>query len=587
MAPAARVTWGMALAKCAGLRLESPPKYGAICKEGAIRTMLPPRSLGLLALLALFAVTLLIRSGNIWHRPLLSHDEDATGHVLATMRAMDAAPVSVHKYLPIITLSQRPADRHVASFAKASVADPLGNYYYVSFPPLGFAAPALVFRALGLAPTLLHLRLFTAALGLLSAGLFYLLAWRLLRPALVDEVRRAGAAFCFAALLLVNSEALWIFGNVYWHHVLLEPMMLGALLLVAGIVERPSAAKGAALAVLLVAGCLVEWAAYPFAGGVALLGLWLTWQRHRGGWTMMLAGGLAPVLGLGLILSHFAQIAGLQAYLDVLQNRTDEHGWRGYAPLQAALVLAPIYLPMIALALAMLRRRTKGDATSRTLWAVLFCAGPGAVESVVLIGHTAKYSYGSLPLTTLVVLLLLLVFVWAGARVRPLAIGTAVSALAWLGVYFVQNPPGLTTSEFGRQFDVLAEIPRRAAPDEMVFTNLAFQLGVPLARTGRNLVGPPNIAEDTPLPQMQRQLARAGVVQGKLFLFAVPPGRIEQWVWWPYTKSPVVERPEWRYGPLAAVIAFDRSGVTRVSVRRDEASRQLARRWLARQSGAR
>jgi len=86
---------------------------------------------------------------------------------------------------------------------------------------------------------------------------------------------------------------------------------------------------------------------------------------------------------------------------------------------------------------------------------------------------------------------------------------------------------------------------------------------------------------------MQRQLARAGVVQGKLFLFAVPPGRIEQWVWWPYTKSPVVERPEWRYGPLAAVIAFDRSGVTRVSVRRDEASRQLARRWLARQSGAR
>jgi hypothetical protein len=545
------------------------------------------QGLGLLALLVLFAITLAVRSGNIWERPLLSHDEDATGHVLATMRAMDAAPVEVHKYLPIITLSQRPADRGIANFAKASVADRLGNYYYVSFPPMGFAIPALVFRALGLSPTLIHLRLFTAVLGLLSAGLFYWLALRLLRTAMPDERSRAIAAFCFGALMLINSEALWIFGNVYWHHVLLEPLLVWALVLVTQVLERPTAARAVLLTAVLLVACSVEWAAFPFAGGVAALGLYRLVRRQGGGASLALAGSFAAPVGLLFILWHFAQIAGLQAYLDVLQNRTEEHGWGGSAPIQAAIILTPIYLPMACMAVALFRSRQplarRLDGEHHMLWAVLFCAAAGAVESIVLIGHTAKYTYGSLPLTTLMLMLLLALFVWTGARTRVLAIGTALCAVAWLGVYFVQNPPGLARSEFGRQFDSLEEIPRRARSNEMVFANLGFPLGVPLARTGRNLVGPPNIAPDMPLAAMQQRLADDHVARGKLFLFDIAPTRIPAWIWWPYTKSAVIERPERRFGPLAAVIAFDRGGITAMSVRRDAEARRLLRAWLARQ----
>lgn len=558
---------------------------------GATRKIRFARSLGLLALLVVFAISLAVRSGNIWDRPLLSHDEDATGHVLATMRAMDAAPVAVHKYLPIITLSQRPSDRGIANFAKASVADRQGNYYYVSFPPMGFAIPALVFRGLGLAPTLIHLRLFTAALGLMSAGLLYLLALRLLRPTMPDEPTRVVAALCFASLMLLNCESLWIFGNVYWHHVLLEPLLVWALLLVAQQLDRPNAAKGVLLGTVLLVACAVEWAALPFAGGIALLGLYRLIRRQGGAVSLLVAGSLAPAAALLFILWHFAQVDGLKAYLDVLQNRTDEHGWGGSAPIQAAIVLAPIYLPVACLALALFRRRRPGPPSSAveygTIRAVLFCAAAGAVESIALIGHTAKYTYGSLPLTTLVLLLLLFLFAWSRAPVRLLATGTASCAVVWLVVYFVQNPPGLAASPFGRQFDNLAEIPRRAAADEMVFTNLAFPLGVPLARTGRNLVGPPNIAEEAPLAQMQRVLARSHAARGKLFLFDMTPQRFAQWVWWPYTKSAVIERPERRYGPLAAVISFDHGGVTAISVRRDASGRRILHRWLSRQRTAR
>jgi hypothetical protein len=543
------------------------------------------RALGLLALAVLFAISLVVRSGNIWDRPLLSHDEDATGHVLATMRAMDAAPVAVHKYLPIITLSQRPADRGIANFAKASVADGLGNYYYVSFPPMGFAIPALVCRALGLAPTLIHLRLFTAALGLLSAGLLYLLALRLLRPSMPDERGRATAAFCFAAMMLLNSESLWIFGNVYWHHVLLEPLLLWVLLLVAQVVDRPTAAKGVLLAAVLLVACSVEWAALPFAGGIAALGFYRLVRQQGGAVSLLSSGILAPAAALLFILWHFAQVDGLQAYLDVLQNRTDEHGWGGHAPIQAAVVLAPIYVPIMCLASAMFRSRQRGvpntEGEYHTLLAIVFCAGAGAVESIVLIGHTAKYTYGSLPLTTLVLLLLLLLFVWSRAPVRQLVIGTSLSALAWLGIYFVQNPPGLATSPFGRQFENLAEIPRRAAADEMVFTNLQFPLGVPLARTGRNMMAPPNIAQDAPLQQIQQVLTHSKVRRGKLFLFDITPQQIDQWVWWPYTKSAVIERPERRYGPLAAVISFDARKVTKIEVRRDASAHRILDSWRA------
>lgn len=548
-----------------------------------------------MAIVVLFALSVALRSGNIWERPLLSHNEDATGHVLATMKGMEAAPASIHKYLPIITLSQRPADRHIDNFANASIADEVGNHFYVSFPPMGFAVPAVIFRGLGIEVTLTHLKLFSALLGLLTAILFYLLSLRLMRGSAIEPATRPVVALCMSALMLLNSESLWIFGNVYWHHVLLEPLLVLALLLMARLLDRPSSGRGFLLAAVMFLACTVEWAAYLLAAGVTLVGLHRLYRKEAGAIPLLVAGVIAPLLALLFIVWHFSQVAGLQAYLDVLQSRPSEHGWRDYAAIQAIVAFAPLYLPLAILAYAVFRGRHKvgrlrdeGERQRRIFGAVAFCAAAGAAESLLLLKHTAKYTYGSLPLTTLFLIGLLYLLAWRGAAVRRLAWGTMLCIGAWFAIYFAQNPPPLPTTPFGRQFDNLSAIPQDAKAHEMVFTNLGSPLGVPLGRTGRNLVSFPNISLEVPLTEMQAYLSRTEAKHGKLFLFDSTPQSIPQVVWWPYTKSRVVgTSSERRYGPVAAIVSFDRDRITGVRVSRDQNARRFYEVWRARQQNPR
>lgn len=543
--------------------------------------------LGLLVLVIVFAVSLAVRADNIWNRPLLSHNEDATGHVLATLQGMNAAPVAVHKYLPIITLSQSRADRGIDNFARASVADSLGNYFYVSFPPAGFAAPALLFQALDVQPSLLNLRLLTTALGLITAIAIYVLTLTLIPPGTLRAREQAVVASSISLLFLLNSESLWIFGNVYWHHVLLAPVLVLTLLTVARTLMRPTPAKGVLLALLAFLACSIEWAGFPLAAGMAAVGLYQIVRRRPGGVGLLVAGVAGAVLGALFIAWHFSQVAGFDAYLKVLQNRPNEHGWADNAIVQAGVVLLPIYLPLAALAVALLRSRTRRieiETPERAHWSqvvlpVMACSAFAALESIILLKHTAKYTYGALPLTIFLTLCILCLFIRLRPRSRILVVGTALSAAAWLAVYFVQNPPGLAQSEFGRQFANLAEIPKRAGADEVVFANLNFPLGVPLATTGRNIARPFDLPADMPLDGLQAFLAKTGNERGKLFLFDIPTRQIPQLVWWPYTKSRVVTYPGYDYGPLAALITFDRHRILSIAVRPDSRSRAILQRW--------
>ena len=82
---------------------------------------------------------------------------------------------------------------------------------------------------------------------------------------------------------------------------------------------------------------------------------------------------------------------------------------------------------------------------------------------------------------------------------------------------------------------------------------------------------------------MQAILARGHVSRGKLFLFDKTPRKIPQLVWWPYTKSRVIDMPLRSYGPLAAIVSFDRSGITGIASGRAPESRRVLQAWLAHQ----
>lgn len=72
------------------------------------------------------------------------YNSDATYHVLLTMKCYEETPVSVHKFVPLVSLGQ---ERDKGISWGATVPDQYGNYYYTSFSAAGFAFPYLVLKA--------------------------------------------------------------------------------------------------------------------------------------------------------------------------------------------------------------------------------------------------------------------------------------------------------------------------------------------------------------------------------------------------------------------------------------------------------
>ncbi len=489
-----------------------------------------------------FAISLLVRWENVFERQLISHNEDATGHVLTTMRSMDAAPASVHKFLPIATISQGVGDRRSENFHRTSIEDDLGNYYYVSFPPLGFAAPYMLISGVGLPMDLVNLRLFSAALGLISTLLLYLLLARILAGSWLSQSQQRLVALLLALLFLLNSESLWVFGNVYWHHVLFQPALVLALLVIWRTLHKPSTGNYLGLGVVLFLACLIEWSGFLLAGSVTLLGLWLLWKK-REGLGLAVTGAASGAAALITIIWHFSLAAGIFPYLKVLATRPGDHITRPGLLVDLLLVFLPLYLPLLVLAAVLWFAKSKAARATEPhsmfpVWAVLFCAAGASGQSALLLHHSIWYTYGTLTVTTLLLLCMAAMFHLGRGHVGRLVWISAASVVFWGILYFVQNPTWLKDSAFGRQFREYEVVRAFPGNDYVAFTNVGGDNSqMEPIYAGRNLIETPTFPVQPTLQELQDYLrGRPEVQSGKLFLFD-EPGRFSGSVWWPYSKT--------------------------------------------------
>ena len=92
------------------------------------------------------------------------NNADATYHVLLTMRAYNETPISVHKFLPIISLGNI-NDKNITW--GSTIPDKYGNYYYTSFSPAGFLMPYLFVKIFHLPINELSLYIFNSFLYVL------------------------------------------------------------------------------------------------------------------------------------------------------------------------------------------------------------------------------------------------------------------------------------------------------------------------------------------------------------------------------------------------------------------------------------
>jgi hypothetical protein len=325
---------------------------------------------------------------------------DAPYHVLLTVEAMRETPAAVHHFLPIVTLG-RSFDKGIP--LGSAVPDARGNYYYASFPPLGFVAPYVFFQATRLELTPRNLMVFNLGLHLAATVLLCLIA--------AECLAILGTSGPIAELILVLTAATYLFtfeamsahGLVYWHHSLFQVVWLAqlyAFLLVARRLfdgQTPTRAERWTLIVASFLAPSVEWAGY-LSGGVAAL-LLATWPASAGrnAARALAMGVCAATLGAGLVyVLQFASVVDPSLLLMALHGRAAARAalspqlGRGY--LESFGLILPL-ASVIVIGLATWRGRPRLAAALVTTAAVALVP---LTENAVLMEHAARYHFDRL-----------------------------------------------------------------------------------------------------------------------------------------------------------------------------------------------
>ena len=372
----------------------------------------PSRRRGLAARLSVPALVLLVQ-GLLTGSTLLqvrdglgARNLEASYHAMLTAKALLANPLSRHWGLPTVTLGQD-NDKYV--LWGATVATDNGDYIYTSFPPAGFWLPAIAgfLRGgdIGLAGLVAINGLLAAAAGVLLYLLVARAVLRLDRPLWIAR----SAGLVSAVVYLTSTEALQSHGAVYWPHSMLQPLLLGLLLVLDHLLTRPEGADRRGLllglGVLTAIACYTEWTAYVFAFLTGAAILLVPSLRRRIGAAGVVLVSVAAVTA-AVLAAHYILVLGADAAVEAWKARflarsgTNEAATATLLDLQYGYALSfggAIFAVLVLLALAAFRPENPGRRDAVGAVIVLFSL-TAVLENLVLRQHAMEFTFDRLKL---------------------------------------------------------------------------------------------------------------------------------------------------------------------------------------------
>jgi hypothetical protein len=365
------------------------------------RAHLLPLLAGLLILVLLWSLTVSLRREH-FETTVGAQNLEASYHALLTVHALGESPPSHHWLLPTVTLG-RPGDKAIPWGGTIPTAS--GDYVYTSFQPAGFLAPYLTFKLLGITPSVEHLALFSAGIGLVSALLLFALLYRLLTYAGRDPWPAATAAMAGCIIGLFSREALQSFGVIYWVHELYQPVLIVSLYACFRyLAAEPAGTRGAWFVILMAfLGPLVEWTAYVFNAGTVLL-LWFVVDERAASRRLAIRIVAATALAGLLTVLHFSLAAGvlptLMAFARRFFNRSamaSAHAGNSFAEYALSYGLFLIVIAALLLVLLLWHRTHRPIAKrERVLLMVFALAAIPLAENLLLLQHAMQFSFDRL-----------------------------------------------------------------------------------------------------------------------------------------------------------------------------------------------
>lgn len=369
-----------------------------------------------ICLLAVFLASCFYRGSAVDKKFALS---DATYHVLLTMQAYEDSGLSVHSLLPIQTYGAE-YNKHINN-GPSLIQDKNGNSFYVSFSPMGFYAPYLFCKLLGLPLTVSSIYIFNCLLMLVSASLCARLVYIVFR-----RVEFAGVAF--VAYIFI-PEVMFTQGIVYWHHSLSQVFLLLQLVLFHKLVFGNPKNKLIWQSLFLAVSFIypyIEWTGFisnvGFAICIFLNGFLIerAGDRNRIAYnhvvsSKMIVLGAVTAAALAYFLWRFSKIAPASQIISSLSGRANSRSAAGYANLFRGyfdsfgplLILTAITLIVTAVVTPS-RMKFLQLMRDRRIVVLLISALVPIFENMLLRGHAIVYTFDRLKFAPFLIVIFIL-----------------------------------------------------------------------------------------------------------------------------------------------------------------------------------
>jgi len=482
-----------------------------------------------LLIFILFVISVFVRLPNLLDRPLANHNEDATSHVLVTLKSFEEHSISEHKFLPIFTRGGE-ASANIDNLPTAARSDGRGNWFYTSFPPLSFAVPFWGIKLFGGSIEPLTLRIFNLILHLISAYLLYSIVSQCFQERNSDKIPLGilSPAIVAVTVYLFSAEPLWSHSNAYWSLSLAQPIWLLVIFITLKINKIQNTCPPINFKLLIYLGlflfllCYTDWIGYVVSVSIFLYSLTSllfnifsktrTSNKKIKGFLRLCAVTLAiPIISSIVMITHFSSVIGVREYIEALffrftyRSNSDSNFLRGllenyilgYGAFLFCILIFVFFLTFHTNNLIKFKKQQKDREQSKQLiqkqlFLLVWLASFPIIENFLLLQHAASYTFATLKVSVLISIIVGILYYKLQFFYKKRFLNIIVTLMVVLSVstyYWVNKPSIIRESTdlqlYGEQAGDL--IRHTVSKEEIAFIDTPVR-GHLIYYAGRNIV---------------------------------------------------------------------------------------------------
>lgn len=306
------------------------------------------------------------------------------------MEAYDQTPISVHKFVPIVSLG---AEEDKGIGWGATVPDSKGNYYYTSFSPAQFVAPYAFIKLFHLPFSVLSLYIFNTLLFFLCWILTVILFLQIFK----DRLRKGQIIFFTSLIYLFQTEIMHSQGITYWAQSLFQFLFLCQVL---SYTRKDNKRYGFLFYLLCFINPYVEWTGFVANFGFMLLYFMERTDKKAKLKNIISVFSLTVLSGVAFCL-HFLLVLPSDLFFSSLKDRFMARNitaktslldvLKGYVNSYTYLLIVLLFMLIVCLCIKKARNtlvvNIKGDFRYWIIFAVPL------LENIIMKEHAASYSF--------------------------------------------------------------------------------------------------------------------------------------------------------------------------------------------------